>query len=62
MKVKIDNSIYDANEQPIMLIFNSEEEINTIVNHLSNMKKEARKYCMFPEGFDVKEIKNFMKI
>lgn len=65
MKVKIGNSIYDSEIEPIMLIFESDEDRINTVSHLSNMipKEGVRKYLQFPsEKMNSEEINNFMKI
>ena len=63
MKVKIGDIIYDANDEPIMLIFDSDEERITIANHLKNMADKTRKYCMFNESTANRDdVKEFMKI
>lgn len=48
MKVKIGDKTHDANEEPIMLIFDSSEEIKGVIKHLSNMPEENRRYCIYP--------------
>jgi hypothetical protein len=56
MKVKIGTRIYDANDQPIMLILDQQDKAN-----ITNMAPEATKYCAYPENFDETEIKTWMK-
>ena len=56
MKVKIGNIIYDSSEQPIMLIL---EDYNK--EHISNMPKEAHKYCEFPDNISPKQVREFMR-
>lgn len=56
MKVKIDNKIYDSSEQPIILIFDNKSDRENIIK----MKPEFTKYCSYPDGMDVKKIKEFM--
>lgn len=64
MKVKIGNTIYDSNEQPIMLIFEEDIERKKVGEQLSEMVESdtTRKYVKFPKEIDVNEIVNFMKI
>jgi aldehyde:ferredoxin oxidoreductase len=63
MKVKIGDKIVDAEDQPIMLIFESSEERLTVAGHLLNMPVDNLKYCMFSEFTISKEdVKEFMKL
>lgn len=57
MKVKIGNKIYDSREQPIMVIL---EDYNK--KDISNMDKEAYKYCEFPDDISEIDIREFMKV
>jgi hypothetical protein len=61
MKVKIGDKIYDADEEPIMLIFEGENQVKAVAKHLSEMASESKKYCMFPSGMEEKIIREFMK-
>lgn len=62
MKVKVGDKIFNANEEPIMLIFGSDEERITIANHLKLMEDGRFKYCMFNEStVDREDVKKFMK-
>lgn len=57
MKVKIGNTIYDTNDQPIMVILAEEDKKN-----ISQMNEGYSKYCGYPEsGYTVEEIEEFMK-
>lgn len=56
MKVKIGNKIFDSNEEPIMLILDDQDKEN-----ISNMSKEAHKFCSYPDTINVEDIKMFMK-
>lgn len=56
MKVKIGNTIYDANDQPIMVILSEEDKRN-----ISNMYEECTKYCAAPDGTTEEEFNSFMK-
>ena len=60
MKVKIGDKIFDANDEPVLLIFNSEMERTTVGQHLLNMPPEARKYCTYPDNMDENDITRFM--
>jgi hypothetical protein len=62
MKVKIDNQIFDANEQPIALIFEDNENIEKTIENMGQMiNNDSKVYCIYPKGMDVKEIKEFIK-
>jgi len=62
MKVKIGDEIFDANEQPIMLIFENNESLEKTIENMGQMvDNDSKKYCIFPEGMEVKKIKEFMK-
>ena len=56
MKVKINNELYDSNEDPIMIILNDKEK-----DQISNMGA-AHKYASFPDdiGWSVEEMKDWM--
>jgi hypothetical protein len=56
MKVKIGNTIYDAEEEPIMIILDEDDKIN-----ISKMET-ARKYCVYPDDYDTEKIKEFMEL
>lgn len=57
MLVKIGNTIYDAEKEPIMIMLSKEDREN-----IKNMAPGARKYCVYPdEGWTENQIKNFMK-
>ena len=62
MKVKIGDKIVNANDEPIMLIFDNSEERLTVANHLKNMPDDNLKYCMFNDStISREEVKKFMK-
>lgn len=57
MKVKIFDKIYDANEQPIMIILTEQDKKN-----IANMHPDATKYACFPDtGFEKEFIERWMK-
>jgi hypothetical protein len=64
MKVKIGNKIYDSIEEPIMLIFDDDEQRKAVAKHLTDMneKNDVRKYAIFKDGLSDDEIKKFMSI
>lgn len=57
MKVKIGDRIYNSKEQPILLILDATDKIN-----ISNMDKDKHKFCSYPKGIDIKDIKEFMSL
>jgi len=57
MKVKIGDTVYDSEKQPIMVILSNDDKKN-----IENMLPEATKYCSFPDGVDIQIIKDFMKV
>ena len=67
MKVKIGNEIYDAESQPIMLIFEDDKERELVAKHISDMPNAesvttVRKYCVSPNNIPADEIREFMKL
>jgi len=58
MKVKIDDRIYDSENEPIMLILNDADK-----NNISNMGSQM-KYCSFPDDdtWTEEQIREFMKV
>jgi len=56
MRVKIGNTIYDSNDEPIMLILETEDKDN-----IFNMSPECTKYCSYPEGMEESAVIDFMK-
>jgi len=61
MKVKIGDKIVDANDEPIMLIFENDSEVSMVGCQIINMHPDSKKYCMFPDGMDQNIIQDFMK-
>jgi len=58
MHVKIGDTIYNSNQEPIMLILSDEDKEN-----IKNMKPEHHKYCAYPENdYQEEEIRDWMKI
>ena len=61
MKVKIGNKVYDAENEPIMVILSNGEK-----EQIVNMHPDATKYCMYPSEEkwtkdNYKAIKEWMK-
>ena len=63
MKVKIGNTIFDSNYEPIMLIFEKDEERINVGKQIFEMVQSdtIRKYVQFPDSMNVDEIIKFMK-
>lgn len=57
MKVKIGDKIYDGDEQPIMIIL---EDYDKVL--ISAMSNDNSKYCRFPDGSNIDDIKKFMEV
>jgi len=64
MKVKIGNNIYDSDNEPLMLIFDNDNQRKTVAKHLTDMedKEGVRKYAIFDNNISDNEIKKFMEI
>jgi len=56
MKVKIDSTLCDSDEQPIMLILSDAEK-----QLIANMTPDAHKFCVYPKGSAEEDIKHFME-
>ena len=57
MIVKIGNTYYNSTEQPILLILTESEK-----EHISDMNKDNKKYCSFPDESNIEEVKEFMNV
>jgi hypothetical protein len=58
MKVKIGNKIYNAENEPIMIILNDSDKFN-----ITHMPAENYKYCAYPsEGYSEDDIRAWMEI
>ena len=51
MKVKVGKQVFDAAQEPVMLILTPEDRAN-----IAGMAPEATKYAAFPDTADSKEI------
>ena len=51
MKAKINDTIYNSEEQPIMVILSEKDKEN-----IANMPKEKTKYCSYPDTPYFKEM------
>lgn len=57
MKVKIKDTIYDSEKEPIVIILEHNDKINIL-----NMASTCTKYCSYPNKFySIKEIEKFME-
>ena len=56
MKVKIGDKIYNAAEQPIMVILSDKDKAN-----IANMKDTAHKYLIYPSHMTEEQAREFMK-
>jgi hypothetical protein len=64
MKIKIKDKVYDSNKEPILIIFDNDEQRKTMGTQLLNMKEKGgiRRYCQYPTGYDENKIRRFMEI
>lgn len=64
MKIKIGDKIYDAETEPIMIIFNTDAERKQVASDISLMEDHGgvRKYIAYPKGYSPEEIRTFMRI
>lgn len=56
MKVKVGDTIYDAHDEPVMVILSEMDKQNII-----NMAPWATKYCAFPEETDKDFVREWME-
>lgn len=61
MKVKVGNRIYDANNEPISIIFEKDSERIAAGEQISNMAKSdaQRQFVQYPRGMDPADIDRF---
>lgn len=57
MKVKIQNIVYNAEIEPILVILSEEDKEN-----IKSMEADCFKYCVAPEELSEEDIREFMKI
>jgi hypothetical protein len=55
MKVKIGNKIFDAKDEPLMIILEESEK-----QLISSMSKDDKKFCVYPDSISTDQIKIFM--
>jgi len=56
MKIKVFDTIYDSEVQPVMVILNDKDKEN-----IGNMSSNATKYCGYPSGSDRNKIFAWMQ-
>lgn len=57
MKIKVGDQMFDGKEVPIMVILSDKDKEN-----ISNMAYDVIKYCEFPDGMPVDDVKAFMEM
>jgi len=57
MRVKIKDTIYDADKEPIMLLLTAQDRLNII-----GMHPDASFFCVYPNNIDQAEIDDFVKM
>ena len=62
MKVKIGDKIYSHEDEPIMLIFDDEDDRNILIRLLEGIVDDATKLCFFEDNISKETIKEFMRI
>ena len=64
MKLKIKNKIYDAEKEPVMIVFKDDKEKDFIAERIYNMgyKVGERKYCAYPKDYPIEKIEKFVRI
>ena len=55
MKVKINDVIYDSNDQPVMVVLTDKDKDN-----ITNMHKDNAKYCVYPDSTPEEAVTTFM--
>ena len=61
MKIKIKDQIIDSNLEPIMIIFDNQEDKKTHIDNLLLSTNGSKKYCVYPTGTPYEDIIEFMK-
>ena len=57
MRVKIKDTIYDADKEPIMLLLTAQDRLNII-----GMHPDASYFCVYPNNMDQAEIDTFVEM
>jgi hypothetical protein len=55
MKVKVGDRVYDAKDQPVMVILEPQDKIN-----IAAMPEDKTKYCGYPDGYSSGDIEAWM--
>lgn len=56
MKVKVGDTVYDGEKEPVMVVLSVQDKIN-----IASMSSKDTKYCSFPSsGMTSKEIREWM--
>lgn len=64
IKTKYSDTIIDTEEEPVLFYFKTDEERLLVAKHLTDMEPRPgspRKYLIFPNGEDPKEMAEFMQ-
>lgn len=57
MKIKVNDQVFDADEQIVMVILSEQDKKN-----IANMDPKATKYCVYPiDKYPVDEVRAWMK-
>jgi hypothetical protein len=57
MKVKVGDTVYSDDDQPLMIILSNADKTNIV-----NMNPESTKYCSFPDSISEEQARAFMKV
>jgi len=61
MKVKTIDGTYDANDSPVMLVFENGKEIQQMSIQLLQMAPGLSRYCLYPDGMSEEQVTEFME-
>jgi len=62
MKIKAGDRIFNIEDEPIMLIFETEKEPAWLANRILTMEEDWTKLAIFRTGMSDDEVDKFMKI
>ena len=57
MKIKVNDTTYDGETQPIMVILDEQDKKN-----IANMLPECTKYCIYPDNMKSEDVLKWMEI
>lgn len=62
MKVWINGKVYDATKEPVVIIFENDEERKRVAGHITNMpeRDSVRLYASYPDNDDKQTIEAIM--